>query len=106
MQNVGGVVKSTSRVFKKSGCCKNIHNRAVFQERDWKRDSKSVPLNPTHWRNPTIVFFYPEGHPAYENNHRLQKEIADSSARKLLDYSQRPDKIPMMLATSRNIWSV
>jgi len=55
---------------------------------------------------PENSLLYPKGHTAYENDHRLEKEIADSSARKLIDYSQRPDKIPMMLVTSRDIWSV
>jgi hypothetical protein len=29
------------------------------------------------WRNPTIFFLHPEAHPAYEKDHRLEKEIAE-----------------------------
>jgi hypothetical protein len=61
VQNIGGVVKRTSSVFKEFGCCKNIHNTAVFQERAWNRDSKSVFLNTSHWRNPAIVFYILRG---------------------------------------------
>jgi hypothetical protein len=55
------VVKVQAASSKEFGFCKNIHKRTVFKERGWNRDSKTVFLNPSHWRNPTIVFYILRG---------------------------------------------